>query len=52
MLVMIVHTSIPISEIDDRITALRFLPVLFLLDFMFHFGSVFRIKNLEYEILR
>jgi len=47
-----VHTSIPISEIDDRNTALRFLVVLFLWDFIFHFGSIFRIRNLEYEILR
>jgi hypothetical protein len=47
MLVMIVHAAIPISEIDDRIMALMFLVVLFLWDFVFHLGSVFKIKNLE-----
>lgn len=47
MLVTSVHASIPISEMEDRTTALIFLVVLFLWDFIFHFGSVFRIKNLE-----
>jgi hypothetical protein len=44
---MIVHSTAPVSEIDDRIIALTFLVVLFLCDWLFHFGSVFRIINLE-----
>jgi hypothetical protein len=47
MLVMTVHAIIPVSEIDDRIIAFIFLLSLFLWDFVFHFGSVFRIINLE-----
>jgi hypothetical protein len=47
MLVIIVHVVIPISETDDRIIALMFLVVLFLWNFVFHLGSVFKIKNLE-----
>jgi hypothetical protein len=44
---MTVHAAIPINETDDRIIALIFLVVLFLWDFVFHFGSVFEIMNLE-----
>jgi hypothetical protein len=47
MLVMTVHAIIPISETDDRTIALMFFLVLFLADFVFHFGSVFKIMNLE-----
>jgi hypothetical protein len=42
-----VQIAIPLREIDDRIMALMFLVVLFFCDFKFHFGSVFRIRNLE-----
>jgi hypothetical protein len=47
MLVMIVHITIPDKEIDDRITAVVFFVISFLFDFKFHFGSVFKIINLE-----
>jgi hypothetical protein len=47
MLVMIVQIIIPVKEIDDRITAVMFFVVSFLWDFRFHFGSVFKIINLE-----
>jgi hypothetical protein len=47
MLVMTVHAAIPINEIDYKFIALIFLVVLFLWDFVFHFGSVFKIKKLE-----
>jgi hypothetical protein len=47
MFVITVHAALPINEIDDRIIALIFLVVLFLWNFVFHLGSVFRIKNLE-----
>jgi hypothetical protein len=43
MLVMIVHAAIRISEIDDRSLALILLSVLFLWDFVFNFGPVFKI---------
>jgi hypothetical protein len=46
-LVMIVQTAIPVREIDDKISAEMFLVELFLWDFRFHFGSVFKIINLE-----
>jgi hypothetical protein len=36
-----------VKESDDRIIALKFLVVPFLWNFVFHFGSVFKIKNLE-----
>jgi hypothetical protein len=49
---MIVRIAIPVKETDDKIIPLMFSVVLFLCDFKFHFGSVFRIKNLEYEIFR
>jgi hypothetical protein len=44
---MIVHSIAPVSETDDRTIALMFLVVLFLCDWLFHFGSVVRIMNLE-----
>jgi len=44
---MIVQAAIPIREIDDRVSAQMFLIALFLFDFRFHLGSVFRIMNLE-----
>jgi len=47
MLVMIVQTAIPVKEIVDRISALIFLIGLFLWNFEFHIGSVFRIIKLE-----
>jgi hypothetical protein len=47
MLVIIVHRAMPVKEIDDKNRALIFLVILFLLDFIFHFGSVFKIRNLE-----
>ena len=47
MLEIIAHTAIPVREIDDRISALMFLVDLFLRSFKFHFGSVFKITNLE-----
>jgi hypothetical protein len=47
MLVIIVQSAVPIKEIDDKINALILLPVLFLWVLKFHFGSVFKIKNLE-----
>ena len=47
MLVIIVQAAIPVREIDDRISAQMFLVDLFLFDFRFHLGSVFRIINLE-----
>jgi hypothetical protein len=46
MLMIIVQAAIPIKEIDDKINALNLLVVLFLWVFKFHFGSVFKIKNL------
>jgi len=47
MLVMTVHIIKPVREIADRITAAVFFVVSFLLDFRFHFVSVFKIINLE-----
>jgi len=47
MLVMIVQAAIPVKETDNRISALMFLVDLFLWNFKFHFGSVFRITNIE-----
>jgi hypothetical protein len=47
MLVIIVQAAIPINEIDDRINALILLVDLLLCILKFHFGSAFRIKNLE-----
>ena len=44
---MIVQPAIPVREIYDKISALMFLVVMFLWDFMFHFGSVIKIINLE-----
>jgi hypothetical protein len=37
---MIVHSTAPVSEIVDRTIPLMFLVVLFLCDWLFHFGSV------------
>jgi hypothetical protein len=51
MLVMMVQIIIPVGEIDDRIIALILFVVLFLWNFKLHFGSVFKIINLEQEIL-
>ena len=47
MLVMIVQTAIPVRETDDRISALMLLVDLFLWNFKFHFGYVFKIIKLE-----
>jgi len=47
MVVMIVQAAIPVREIDDKINAAMLLVDLFLLNFKFHFGSVFKIINLE-----
>jgi len=47
MLVMIVQIIIPVREMDDRITAVIFFVVSGLWDLKFHFGSVFKIINLE-----
>jgi hypothetical protein len=52
MLVIIVQAAIPVREIDDRTNVQVFLIWLFLGDFKFHFGSVFRIMKLEYEIFK
>jgi cellobiose-specific phosphotransferase system component IIC len=49
---MTVHITIPVKEIDDKITAVMFFVVSFLWDFGFHFGSVFKIINVEKEIFR
>jgi len=45
--VMIVQTAITVKEIIDRISAPVFLNCLFLWNFKFHFGSIFRIIKLE-----
>jgi hypothetical protein len=47
MLVIIAHADFPIRASDDKISALKFLVNLYLRNFMFHFGSVFKIINLE-----
>jgi hypothetical protein len=47
MLVMIVQIAMPVREIDDRITAVMVFVVSVLWDLKFHFGSVFKIMNLE-----
>jgi len=47
MLVMIVQAAIPVRETDDRISALMLLVDLFLWNFVFHFGSVFKIIKLN-----
>jgi len=47
MLVMIVQAAILVRETDDKISALMHLVGLFLWNFKFHFGSVFKIINLE-----
>lgn len=44
---MIVHAARPVTEIDDSVRALMLLVLVFLEVFKFHFGSVFRIMNLE-----
>lgn len=44
---MMVHVANPVMEIDDSAKALMFVVFLFLGAFRFHFGSVFRIMNLE-----
>jgi hypothetical protein len=44
---MIVQAAIPVREIDDKISAQVLLVDLFLWNFKFHFGSVFKIINLE-----
>ena len=46
MLVIIVQAVNPMTEIVDRINVQVFLD-LFFWDFIFHFGSAFRIINLE-----
>jgi len=47
MLVMMVQITIPVREIDDRATAVIFFIVSGLWDLKFHFGSTFKIINLE-----
>jgi len=47
MLVMIKQAAIPVRETDYRISALMLLVDLFLWNFEFHFGSVFKIIKLE-----
>jgi len=47
MLVMIVHVAIPVTETDDRTSALMLFVDLFLWNFIFHFGYVFKIIKLE-----
>jgi hypothetical protein len=47
MLVIIVQTVIPVREIDDKISAAILFVISFLWDFRFHFGSAFKIINLE-----
>jgi hypothetical protein len=47
MLVITVQATIPVRETDDKICALILLIALFLWNFKFHFGSVFKIMNLE-----
>lgn len=47
MLVITVQTTMPVREIEDRITAAVFFVVSVLWDLKFHFGSVFKIINLE-----
>jgi hypothetical protein len=47
MLVNTVQTTIPVKETDDNITAVVFFNTSFLGDFKFHFGSAFKIMNLE-----
>ena len=44
---MIVQAAIPLKETENKISALIFLVGLFLWDFKFHFGSVFKIMKLE-----
>jgi hypothetical protein len=44
---MTVPAAIRVRETDDKISAIMLLVVLFLWNFMFHFGSVFKIINLE-----
>ena len=44
---MTVQAAIPLRETDDKISALIRMVVLFLWNFLFHFGSVFEIINLE-----
>jgi len=44
---MIVRAAIRVTEIDDKISALMLLVGLFLWNFKFHFGSVFKIINIE-----
>ena len=44
---MIVQAAIPVRETDDRISAQVFLVDIFLWNFKFHFGSVFKIINIE-----
>ena len=48
----IVQAAVSVTKIDDRINALKFLVDLFLWNFKLHFGSVFKIIKLEYEIFR
>jgi hypothetical protein len=47
MLVIIMQAAIPVRKTNYKISALIFLVVLFLCDFKFHFGSVFKIINLD-----
>jgi len=44
---MIEQAAIPVREIVDRARALIFLVDLFLWNFKFHLGSVFKIMKLE-----
>jgi len=47
MFVMITQAAIPVRENDDRINVIMLLVDLFLWNFKFHFGSVFRIIKLQ-----
>jgi len=47
MLVIILQVTNPVRDIDDKTVAVIFFVVLFLWDFKFHFGSVFKIIKLE-----
>jgi hypothetical protein len=46
-LMMVVHRSVPVNEIVVRIKALVYLFGRGFCDWRFHFGSAFRIRNLE-----
>jgi len=47
MLVITVQATMPVKETDDRTTAAMFFVASGFWDLKFHFGSVFKIMNLE-----